>query len=548
MKLRQLAIAFTFCATPCFAGGWGTDVNTGAGEPLVDGARAELAEIVKAAPADRTALIKAYAENRAPLLIEALKRFRNPELKPLFLLLLRSPDWQLNHRALHVLEYYGDASAIRDAWPWLGHGEARLREKAAIYCLKTWDATAPKQVAGGKPAEALAALISKEDDEQVRGAMEALAKRIAGKLVPEKVAPEFTRKLDDGLIVTPFLDGMDKVRAVAPEYVAKPNPRMGGANAAAYPVASKWAFPLCAWGKEEVNGSLQPFANLRQNGTVYHTGQDVGCCLDGAGYYAIAEGIVKFVHTGSDMGTLIVVEHNAGDGVECAVYMHGGDTVFVKVGDKVSSGQLLTTMGLSYSIENGGHFAHLHFGLYPGAFVVNHNYGYKPVSDGLEDWHDPAIWLTERVTASAPLARIHAPGKLGELLALEEYGKAYLEASKAADPVSVRVVAQIKELILVVMNRFEARRDAGYPKDAMDRLKRWVVVFKNVPGADTLETAAKWEKDASFKSVVIGEKDIAKLEAQKLEPEAAKAAWEALLRKYADTCLAGRLKAKVEAK
>jgi hypothetical protein len=542
--MRSVALLFVL-STSAFAGGWGTDVNTGAGQPLVDSVREDLAAIVKATPAERPALIKAYAEGKAPILIEAVKRYRNPELKPLFYELLRNADWQVRHRALHVLEYYGDSTRIKDAWPWLVHEQPRLREKAAIYCMKVWDAESPKQVAGGKPGEALAPMILKEDDDQVKGAMEALAKRIAGKLTFDKVYTEVVVKLDDGLLVTPFLDGMDKVRSAAPDYVAKPNPRMGGGNASALPPAMRWNFPLCVWGKEEVQGSLQPFANLRQDGTVYHTGQDVGCCLDGAGYYAIADGIVKFIHTGSDMGTLIVVDHNAGDGIESSLYMHGGDTVFVKVGDKVSSGQLLTTMGLSYSIENGGHFAHLHFGLYPGGFVVNHNYGYKPVSDGLADWHDPSKWLVDRVAGSAPLARLHAPGKLGELLAAEEYGKAYVEASKLGDPASLKIVQAIKEAVPVALNRFDVRRGQGYPSEALARLKKWVVVFKGVPGADTLEGSAKsWEKDPTVKKAIAGEKEIAALEAQ----GAGKTAWEALLKKYGDTCLADRLKAKVEEK
>ncbi|KAF0244735.1 MAG: hypothetical protein FD180_2271 [Planctomycetota bacterium] len=538
-------VTFSACSLGVFAGNWGTDVNTGVGGPLVEGVRADLAEIVKAPVAERPALIKAYAESKAPLVIEAIKRFRNPELKPLFHALLRHADWQVNHRALHALEYFGDATAINTAWLWLAHGEPRLREKAAIYCLKMWNAEAAKQVSGGKAAESLAQTISREDDVQVRAAMEALAKRIAGKLVFEKVSTEFAVKLDDGLFLTPFLDGMDKVKAVAPDYVAKPEPRQGGASAATILPAMKWTYPICSWGKEEVNGSLQPFANLRQNDTVYHTGQDVGCCLDGAGYYAIADGILKFVHTGSDMGTLLVVEHNAGESLECAVYMHGGDTVFAKVGDKVACGQLLGTMGLSYSIENGGHFAHLHFGLYPGGFVVTHNYGYKQVSAGLADWHDPSKWLAERVEASAPLVRIHAPGKLGELLTAEEYGKAYLEASKGVDPVSVRVLVQIKEAIPLALNRFDVRREAGYPKDALDRLKKWAIVFKNVPGAEALDTTAKSsEKDPGFKKAMAGEKEIATLEAQ----NGAKAAWEALLKKYEGTFLEARLKAKVDAK
>ncbi|MBI2921221.1 MAG: peptidoglycan DD-metalloendopeptidase family protein [Planctomycetes bacterium] len=533
------------------AGGWGADVNSGAGGPLVEGVRGDLAAIVRAPEAERAALAKAYAAKKGAENIEAVKRFRNPELKPLFLELLRQDDWKTKHRALHVLEYYGEAAALPDAWALLEHPQARLREKAAIFCLKVWDPARAKGVAGGKPAEALAGLAAKEEDFHVRMCLDALAKRIAGRLAPEKVSTEFTVTGLDALVLTPFLDGSDKLPTVAPGYTAKPVPRQGGGSASSLPAAARWAYPILGWGKEEVQGTLQPFANLRQNGTVYHTGQDVGCSLDGAGYYAIADGVVKFVHTGSDMGTLIVVEHNTGDGdLANALYMHGGDTVFVKAGDKVACGQLLGAMGLSYSIENGGHFAHLHFGLYPGPFNATHNFGYRAVSAGLGDWHDPAKWLPERIERTRPLVSARAAGVLGDLLEREEYGKAHAEATKAGEG---KIAGEIEAAAGEALKRAEARRDAGYPRDALDGLKKWAGRFKGVPGGEKLDEAAKgWEKDAAFKKALAGEKEILGLEAQlaakKATPEQAKGAWEGVLKKYGDTVLKGRIEAKVDAK
>jgi murein DD-endopeptidase MepM/ murein hydrolase activator NlpD len=155
--------------------------------------------------------------------------------------------------------------------------------------------------------------------------------------------------------------------------------------------------------QEEVPGiHLQPFENPRKNATLVHTGQDVGGCLDGAGLYAIGDGFVRFIATGSDCGTLIVVEHRFAaaaaakdapddrDAHLTAVYMHAGGTVFVEAGESVSTGQLLGTVGLSFSIENGGQFAHLHFGLYRGPFRVGHNYGYQPAAQELGSWLGPA--------------------------------------------------------------------------------------------------------------------------------------------------------------
>jgi hypothetical protein len=59
-------------------------------------------------------------------------------------------------------------------------------------------------------------------------------------------------------------------------------------------------------------------------------------------------------------------------------------------------------MGLGYSFENGGHFAHLHLGMYPGPFQPDHNYGYKHASEGLDDWLDPSVVLKDLVARNPP--------------------------------------------------------------------------------------------------------------------------------------------------
>jgi murein DD-endopeptidase MepM/ murein hydrolase activator NlpD len=176
--------------------------------------------------------------------------------------------------------------------------------------------------------------------------------------------------------------------------------------------SSRWVLPLLDFGQEEVPGiHLQPFGNPRKNETHVHTGQDVGGGLDGAGLHALGDGFVRFVHTGSDCGTLIVVEHrfaatsDAPDDPSShftAVYMHAGGTVYVAAGDVVTAGQLLGTVGLSFSIENGCQFSHLHVGLYRGPFRVGHNYGYQPMGEALGSWLDPAEVLPRLVRGEAP--------------------------------------------------------------------------------------------------------------------------------------------------
>ncbi len=398
------ALATLFALAPSMPRGnaWGTDINPGAGPKLAAEAHAELLEIVKAAPAERAAKAEALATRRAVAAIEAWKRFRNPELVALARACVKHADWKVAHRGLHWSRCLNDPAVLEAAVALLDHEQPRLREKAALTLLEAWDPKKGKELAGGKVKERVAQKLAAETDPHLVSALHALERRLQGKLTPERVADEVVVACEDGLQWTPFLDGMDKLGTVAPgvRLVTKGSP--SGTSAQKLPVAASWIGPLTRWPDEEVPGAgLQPFANLRQNGTVYHTGQDLGASLDGAGYYALADGVVRWVYSGSDMGTLLVVEHRrAAKELVNAVYMHGGAIVFVKSGDKVSAGQLLGTMGLSFSIENGGHFAHLHLGLYPGAFDPLHNYGYKPVSAGLSDWLDPATVLPEWIAAS----------------------------------------------------------------------------------------------------------------------------------------------------
>ena len=551
--------------------GWGADVNPGSGPVLIDSVRGDLAAIVKAAPAARTGLVAAFVRERGLAGIEAVKRFRNPELKELLVALLGHDDWRVKHRALFALEYYGDPAVLAQAWPLMKADVPRLREKAAITCIKLWDAKAGAAAAGGDAAAAVAALLRSETDDHVRSCLDALADRIAGKLKPERTYTEFLRADPDGLRWTPFLEGMDKAAQVAPGYAKKGVSKGGGGDASKLGPSPRWTTPLLGQPDEEVKGtSLQPFANLRSNGTVHHTGLDVGACLDGAGFYAAADGYVRWVMSGSDMGTLFVLQHST-DGNETvnAVYMHGGDTAFVTGGDKVRAGQLIGTMGMSYSIENGGHFAHLHYGLYPGNFSETHNYGYKPVSAGLADWIDPAKFLPFWVERTRPLVGALRPvdaalAKAASAVRDGALGRAWTEASKVAERADASdaqkadaayVQAQIAAGAEEAGRRATAQRDAGWPASALSLLQRAAADMKNVPAAARLAAdAAQWAKDPAFVRALKAETafDLASAKAAKMaekkEPaDKVRAVFEDLLRDFGDTSLKARIDERIAA-
>jgi Peptidase family M23/HEAT repeats len=547
-------LTLTSCLLVCSPAGaaepWGTDTNAGDGPKLIEAAAPALVAIIKASPEERTRLIEAYAAGAAADQIEAVKRFRNPELRELYIRLASHADWKIRHRALHVLEYYGAAEAVPLAFAALNDKAPRLREKAAITLIKLWSPRAAGLIEGD-PQAIVADALDAETNPHVVSALTALESRLAGKLLVRQVYREHTERRPDGLTISPFLSGMPTVSKVAPGYTKKGISEGGGSSASKLP-EGPWTAPIILFGEEARSGlSLQPFANLRGGDTTYHTGLDCGACLDGAGYYALAPGVVKFVYTGSDMGTEIVVQHHLGaKRVVNAVYMHGGDTIFVKGGDKVECGQLIGTMGLGYSIENGGHYAHLHFGLYPGEFATTHNYGYRSVKAGLADWYDPAYYIPLWEEITRPLVSPHRSrrdlGKAAALLAADKPGDAFKEADSHGEA-GAKLRAEIEAAVAGAVGRAEKIRDQGYPTAAQSFLTKYAKSAKDIPGAEAIATAAKaWKRDKALKDAIKGERKILSTEDQVIamvnQPKKAVAAWAALLKTFESTCLAPRIR------
>lgn len=556
-------IFFTALLLVGFSGGiasadWGNDINPGEGPKMIAEIQGDLLKIIQAPEAERRERVAGFLKRGGKYTVEALKRFRNPELVVLFRTLLDHSDWHIQHRGLFALEYVGDATVLDRAWLFLRHPERRIREKAAITCIKRWD---------DRPApDDIDVLIHDEHDVHVRRCLEALKSRIAGTLHVEQVSDEYVHTLENGLMLAPFLRGMNGVAKAAPGYRARPDTRTGKGSASRLPPADRFAYPLLGYGEEEVPlTEIEPFANLRQDGTVYHVGQDVGACLDGSGFYAPAAGVVKLVHTGSDLGTLVVVEHHLPGGrLVNGVYMHGGDTVFVKAGDVVECGQLLGTIGMGFSIENGGHFAHLHYGLYPGPFDARHNYSCKPVSAGLADWYDPADFLPNWIERTKPVVVDLFPPSPALASAVRkankgDYGRAFTEAMKLRGRAQRRsdawadadeVVQAVRQAPRNGLRRAEALVDGGYPKDAVAFLGALLSACKGMPGVENIEkTLREWKTRASFQLAIKGQPKVETAEKKALkerDPAKVRAMWQKLLDKYGRTCLEARIREQLE--
>ncbi len=157
--MQRVLLPLLLLAPVLFAG-WGKSIGPHNGPNLIDAVRPGIARIVAAEGVERTQLIDEFASRHGEARIEAAKRFRNPELKELFLALLDQPDWRVKHRALLCLDDYGDPSILPQAWELLRHPNRRMREKAALTCILLWD--------GRKPPGEIDALLREEGDAHVR--------------------------------------------------------------------------------------------------------------------------------------------------------------------------------------------------------------------------------------------------------------------------------------------------------------------------------------------------------------------------------------------
>jgi len=464
---------------------WGRDTDPGMARQMLQAVEEDLAKVL--AGGDARAFVGKHGSER----IEAIKRFRNPELKPVFDLLLAHSDWHVQHRALLALESLGDAAAIDSILPLLEHPHRRVREKAAIALIRLWD---------GRKLD-LAPLLAREEDFHAKRCLEALQRRVDGTLPVIVLSRETILGGSGGLLLAPYAES-----AEAHE------PRANGKGAP--PVATRWVFPLLGWGEEEVIG-----APLRAFGAGYD-GTDKGANLDGAGVYAATDGIVRSTATGE-----IVVEHQTPRReVLRAVYRRTGNVAFVEPGERVVPGQLLGTIGMGFTAENGAVFAHLEYRIGPPA----------PPN------HDPerflSLWIDRTTPLLPPLRPLHASLRSAAREAENgAYGKATSLATKARDAAEPGSEAHadavyLLGLLAAVPGKGVARarrlRDAGYPGDAL----------RDLEALDAKAEIAAWRADAAFEKAMKGEP---KVEGAERRPDAA--LFRRLLAEYGDTCLRPRI-------
>jgi murein DD-endopeptidase MepM/ murein hydrolase activator NlpD len=277
--------------------------------------------------------------------IECLIRYREPDLKYVFLPLLEASKWPVRARALYGLKMVGDEGVVPAVAKVLRDKDAKVRELAAN-CLC--------RIATEVPGELTKAL-EREKDRFAKASMEAAVRVIEAGGKPydewaEKiVGPEGARRVEWAWTV--------KGATSFNRYDAR---------TLEYPEADSFDWPI-SWYEGSLFASV-PRKSFGAGGN--HAGEDMAWFREGASMYAIANGIVRMEQgAGGDWGFLIALEHRLPNGeYVMSVYGHAGFDLLVKPGDVVKKGQAIATVGMSCAVENGGYGAHLHFGISQGPF------------------------------------------------------------------------------------------------------------------------------------------------------------------------------------
>ena len=339
--------------------------------------------------------------------IEALVRFREPELIPVFVRLADHEDWYVRRLAILGLQRLAGLSGLDVVVRHLADETVLVREIAATTTAILHEigskyrdmiprTSAERDAAKGlgkrekEDARALKAAHDAEENRYVKASL-AMAIEVLGKRRPIRIHEEQTTGEPGARHVPRVVGAQVKAWQGGSGYQ--------GAGSGRLKPTKGWAYPLLVYPKEILNiGSDRPLVPLEAKANSLHFGHDCGWFLEGSTVYAIADGVVRMIQSGDDWGGLIVVEYMDEDGEKVnGLNGHCGMWVFVKPGEAVVAGQPLGQMALSFSPENGGHGAHDHFGMFAGPFQAGMCYGRRGAGCSTDGWLVPPDYLTPKV-------------------------------------------------------------------------------------------------------------------------------------------------------
>ncbi|MBU1078617.1 MAG: peptidoglycan DD-metalloendopeptidase family protein [Spirochaetes bacterium] len=260
--------------------------------------------------------------------IENLIRYREDALKDVFISLLQHEDFYVRYKSIYALRFYGNVDK-RILMPFLSSTNQFLKEMA-VSTLTEISNTRNK--------------------------------------VP-RTFPDFNYGINsDRLKEAEYFRDTKKIEGYEERFTRLFLP------SADLPIADSFTAPVIRYDEDFIFKG--PRISFGAGESIKHTGDDCGWFREGSSVFAIGKGIVRLVHHSPDWGFLMVIEHRMKDGgYISSIYGHLSQEIYIVPGDIVKKGEKIGTIGLSYSVENGGYGAHLHFGISKGPWLKSkHNY------------------------------------------------------------------------------------------------------------------------------------------------------------------------------
>ncbi len=307
-----------------------------------------------------------------------LPRYQSPELSPATLKLLDSPQAKVRRAAAAALVYQGARSEeVKKRFAaLLAHRDPATRELAAEHF--TWHGV-------GEDVRALKKAAAAEKDLWVlaalRAAVEAIDRRKGKAPAPPRKREAFEPvwRYEGGTAPAKFKIEREERLDVQARRLAIPLDNMMSdfeeeskappARTLMAPLRDYFNLARASYGRH-VSKADKVFGNS------VHVGDDVARYRDGLTVVSIGNGVVRRAGCTHSWGYMVIIEHRAPDGSKfCSLYAHLGPFVHVIPGDVVKKGQKIGTVGRSYTWENGGYGAHLHFGLHQGEFLKKYPVG-----------------------------------------------------------------------------------------------------------------------------------------------------------------------------
>ncbi len=301
-------------------------------------------------------------------------RYRDRRLLPLLTSICSDTAVPMMHRAvaISVIGIIGDSTCQRTLMPYAGNPNPVFAECAVNALGKC----------GGKSAiDQLALMRKNETNGYYAATITAAIKRLCGN-VPQPL--NASQLLDtSGFVKTAFLSNpmmlgnsqternkrLDRIVAQTENHGEVIFPHQQ------YKMNNRTIFNVRTYGLQ------------LEEGDYFHVGEDSGFLLEGLPVHAMADGTVTLILYEQSWGCLVAVESRLKHfGTVTWFYAHLSRFIDVEVGQKVSTGDKIGDIGSQESAENGGYYAHLHWGAAKGPFASELIRGYAP--DTLY-WYDP---------------------------------------------------------------------------------------------------------------------------------------------------------------